>query len=378
MTIGKGILSLKKDSAIKESAFPNVGFVDVVFAHEATAGETSIPLGDLNVPTTMTSVGFTNPSSLYLLGMGLSAHKNNVSIISSTNGMLQNWVDYLVGNNEITFLNGYAPTTGEIFTVNVGSSAKTGNPIVNASPIVMTGVLKAGVRDFDVGQAFTVNKNPNTQLGDVLVYYNGVLQMRNVGNATSEPAADGNYEEVSVSGEYSTTIRFNNAPASDTAVTVVSNGPIAEMLTDTQWQYLKQLAAQIDAMAPTVAALAGVPVSTFQAVPNDISLIEFGKRVTALENSTFWVAATKTTSFTVSAAENIFVCDATSAQIDVTLPNPGLETRRIDIKKIDASANKVVINPFASETIDGNANFEITAQYTSITVVNDGTNWYII
>lgn len=71
--------------------------------------------------------------------------------------------------------------------------------------------------------------------------------------------------------------------------------------------------------------------------------------------------------------------DATSGAVTVTLPAALGCTRRIyNIKKIDASANTVTIDANAAETIDGALTQVLTAQWQSITIQSDGTNWYII
>ena len=47
------------------------------------------------------------------------------------------------------------------------------------------------------------------------------------------------------------------------------------------------------------------------------------------------------------------------------------------IKKIDSSANAVTITP-TSRTVDGAASITLTSQYQSLTLVSDGTNWFIV
>ena len=53
-------------------------------------------------------------------------------------------------------------------------------------------------------------------------------------------------------------------------------------------------------------------------------------------------------------------------------------TKIINIKKIDSSANKVVLNPSGTNTIDGALTKDITTQYESLTLQWDGKNWHII
>src|SRR5262245_53650998 len=78
--------------------------------------------------------------------------------------------------------------------------------------------------------------------------------------------------------------------------------------------------------------------------------------------------ATKTTSFSTSVPgddDKVFQCDATSANITVTLtapssPNDGI---RHIFFKIDSSANTVIIAPGSSKLINGAANFTLNKQW---------------
>ena len=50
----------------------------------------------------------------------------------------------------------------------------------------------------------------------------------------------------------------------------------------------------------------------------------------------------------------------------------------IRVKKIDASANTVTIDPSGAETIDGAATKVLAAQYQSITIQSNGTSWDVL
>jgi hypothetical protein len=75
----------------------------------------------------------------------------------------------------------------------------------------------------------------------------------------------------------------------------------------------------------------------------------------------------------------LVLCDCSSNAITINLPaasgNTGLT---YVIKKTDATGNTVTIDGNSTETIDGNTTVTITNQYTSQTIVCDGTNWMII
>jgi hypothetical protein len=71
--------------------------------------------------------------------------------------------------------------------------------------------------------------------------------------------------------------------------------------------------------------------------------------------------------------------DASGANRTITLPAAATCTgRRYDIKKVDSSANTVTIDGNSAETIDGAATYVISNQYTSVTIISNGSGWYII
>ncbi len=86
----------------------------------------------------------------------------------------------------------------------------------------------------------------------------------------------------------------------------------------------------------------------------------------------------KSAAYTAGGDETILV-DATAAARTITLPAAAGKLGWIyNIKKVDSSANAVVIDGNASETIDGELTFSLTVQYMSLTIVSDGSNWHII
>lgn len=71
--------------------------------------------------------------------------------------------------------------------------------------------------------------------------------------------------------------------------------------------------------------------------------------------------------------------DCTSGALTMTLPDPTAAPHvhaRFVIKKVDSTGNAVTIATNGSETIDGSATASLASQWDSLTVWNDGTNWY--
>lgn len=87
---------------------------------------------------------------------------------------------------------------------------------------------------------------------------------------------------------------------------------------------------------------------------------------------------TTTTSVTETNGEVVVLADATSGNLTVNLPTAVGNTAKITIKKIDSSANTVIIDGSTTETIDGSLTKTIEFQYTSVSLIGNGSNWFII
>ena len=87
----------------------------------------------------------------------------------------------------------------------------------------------------------------------------------------------------------------------------------------------------------------------------------------------------KSADYTATVADEVFLVDATAGAVTVTLPSVSrLAGKSYTIKKTDASANAVTIDGDGSETIDGAATQSLASQWDSVTVVSDGSGWYIV
>jgi hypothetical protein len=96
--------------------------------------------------------------------------------------------------------------------------------------------------------------------------------------------------------------------------------------------------------------------------------------------NTFPTPVSKTSNYTIIAGDHLstIFADSTSGNVTITVPAASSFTGyRFDIKRIDGSGNIVMVSS-AGGTIDGAASWTLDRQYTSITVVSDGTNWYIL
>lgn len=89
--------------------------------------------------------------------------------------------------------------------------------------------------------------------------------------------------------------------------------------------------------------------------------------------------STKTSNYTAATSDTVLLADAASGNVTITLPTASTASGyRFFVKRIDGSANSVSVQRSGSDTIDGVASQSLDVQYTSITIVSNGSNWFII
>lgn len=75
--------------------------------------------------------------------------------------------------------------------------------------------------------------------------------------------------------------------------------------------------------------------------------------------------------------EKFLLCDPTSGSFTVTMPAMSTAlTRPYFIKRTDASANTVTI-ALTDGTIDGSANYVMTAKNSAVVLYTDGVGWFV-
>jgi hypothetical protein len=85
-----------------------------------------------------------------------------------------------------------------------------------------------------------------------------------------------------------------------------------------------------------------------------------------------------TTSGNVVSGDYMLICDATAGAITMTLPPAALVPGRIyTFKRINAG-NAVIVDGYASETIDGALTHTLTPQWNGATVMSNGVAWFKI
>ena len=86
-----------------------------------------------------------------------------------------------------------------------------------------------------------------------------------------------------------------------------------------------------------------------------------------------------TASGNVVSGDYLIIADATAGAITMTLPPAALVPGRIYVfKRINSGANAVIVDGYAAETIDGNLTHTLTPQWNAVTIMSNGTAWFIL
>jgi len=103
--------------------------------------------------------------------------------------------------------------------------------------------------------------------------------------------------------------------------------------------------------------------------PDSVSFIYSGQ----------WRTSSKSASFTLS-NEMVVLVDASAVSINLILPSAESNTHKVYIiKKIDSTPNTVTIKGAnLTEDIDGEDSIDLHYQYQYVSIVCDGSDWYII
>jgi hypothetical protein len=81
---------------------------------------------------------------------------------------------------------------------------------------------------------------------------------------------------------------------------------------------------------------------------------------------------------TLTEANTILFADTINKNITVTLPTVVNNKFKYFIRKVDASANTLTINTSNSEIIEGSTSYEFQYGDQSVSIVSDGSKWFII
>ena len=97
----------------------------------------------------------------------------------------------------------------------------------------------------------------------------------------------------------------------------------------------------------------------------------------AIKSATLTPTRAVAADFTVTLDDEVVVVDATAGALTITLPNVRRAWgRKFFVKKVDASANVVTVG--SASLIDGATTFPLNVQYESVTVLSNGTTWWVL
>lgn len=129
---------------------------------------------------------------------------------------------------------------------------------------------------------------------------------------------------------------------------------------------------------PSGVNVIAIGVSDREFTSDDEGKIFLGDDVTISDDGVLSAAispptGSHTTNFSTIPGRRIYFVDATSGNVTVTLTD---DLNEYTFIKTDASANTVILDP-ASGNINGAGTYTLTTQYQKVTVVYDGTNFYV-
>jgi hypothetical protein len=89
--------------------------------------------------------------------------------------------------------------------------------------------------------------------------------------------------------------------------------------------------------------------------------------------------AAKTANYTLTAADNVILGNASGGSFTLTLPTAvGIAGRTYTLKKVDSSVNAITVATTSAQTIDSSSTWSLSNQYQYVMVISDGANWSVI
>ena len=111
------------------------------------------------------------------------------------------------------------------------------------------------------------------------------------------------------------------------------------------------------------------------------STADFGGEVTFQSAHKINVTSISSSSHTVGSSDYFLAVDSSSNTVAITLPAASSNDGRvIKIKDVggNSHSNNITISRAGSNTIDGNVSVVLESPYSGITLVCDGSNWFIL
>lgn len=232
-------------------------------------------------------------------------------------------------------------------------------------------------------QRLPIVNGDDGQWGDII---NQFINLQHYNDGTDNPGVNGGHMKVTIRAGTATA---GSAPlkfTSGTLLTAPEAGAVEFLndklyFTQTTGPTRKTVATYDDSSGATgdIYYRDSSGNLTRLAVGSTNQVLSISGGLPAWRQAVFTVNTQSGTSYTVSASDTVVIADATSNNVTVTLPAAStVNGYRFYVKRKDGSANSVTVARSGGDTIDGATSVTLDAQYTSITVVSDGSNWYIL
>lgn len=289
-----------------------------------------------------------------VLYVGNAGYMGVVSITDSTTVVLQN-----LETSSGAYSGNTTPTTSIPSSSTMSPSGPEGSQLTTASGGSVTGTWP------------TLNLTAITTKGD-LVSTNGTTVGRlGVGSDGTRVKADSSaaqglqWDKVNLDDttEVNGTLAVGNGGTGGATAVAGARNLLAGIST-TQGAITFRGSTQWDSLAP---GNSGYVLRTNGSGANPTFSLPFGD------------AVTKTATATLTTLEAYIFADATAGAMTLTLPPAADKTgQQIFVVKTDSSISNVVLDGDGSETINGSATYTLSTQYSKVTIISDGTRWFVV
>ena len=110
-----------------------------------------------------------------------------------------------------------------------------------------------------------------------------------------------------------------------------------------------------------------------------LNRIADGIGLEASNGGSFGSVRSVSASTTITTSDYAILANSTAGAIAVTLPAASTVTGRIFfVKRVNAGANSVSVNPVGGEVLDGAPWHTLSAQWARVEIISNGSAWFII
>lgn len=377
----------------------NITSVAVTFPNSYLANS-SITLGNASVSlgSTLTTVGnltlnnvtinsgnatFTNANATNSTITNFSS--GNVTITGgSENGVTYTNVTISSGNTTITnenvsYLNVSTNVRTQSLTGYLYGNANTGNVtasttipnsgLANSTIGLGNATLTLGSTTSSVGNLTLANANITSV---AVTFPNSYLANSSVTLGNTTVSLGGTASSIGNLTLANVTITSGSANSVTVSNGTFSNANITSVAATFPNSYLSNSTATLGnatiTLGSTTSTVGNLTLNNVTINGGTISNIAIGGAIT-----------TKTANYTATSSDETILGNASTGNITITLPTAvGATGKTYIVKKIDSSANVVIVATTSSQTIDGVTTRNVVSQYDSVQVQTDGANWFII